>query len=132
MRRTEYLAQVIIVGRVLVVVPHNKSEGSSGGLSFEYTGKEFDPVVLFPLGYQFRLPGFAAIEFVLNKIHIQRDTRRTSVNHPSDSCAVRFAKRGKTVDLPETVHTFNSNRRMKTRSRLILNCNRRNCGRTMR
>lgn len=45
--RAVHFFQVVIVVGVLVLVPHNESDGASGGLALEDAGKEFHLVGFF-------------------------------------------------------------------------------------
>jgi hypothetical protein len=46
-RGAVYFFQVVIVVGVLVLVPHDESDGASGGLALEDAGKEFHLVGFF-------------------------------------------------------------------------------------
>ena len=46
-RGAVHFFQVVIVVGVLVLVPHNESDGASGGLALEDAGKEFHLVGFF-------------------------------------------------------------------------------------
>ena len=83
---------------MLVLVPYDKPDGASGGFSFEDAGEEFYFIRLFACCGEDGLAGTAAIELLLYKFFVNRDSGRKSVNYSPNSFFMRIAETGEAED----------------------------------
>ena len=54
------------LGVAVVFIANEQRDRCAGGLSFEYTGENFDGIRLLPLGHMARGTGLATIQILLN------------------------------------------------------------------
>ena len=85
----------------LVLVPHQETDGASRRLPLEDAREELHLVVFRARGGDARLSRPPAVQFGLNKVHVDGDTGGKSVYYASDGLAVRFPKGGKAEDVSE-------------------------------
>ena len=104
MRGAEELPHVVIVGGVLILVPHHKPDRGPGSLALEDSRQEFDPVALSAGSHQSRLSRTTPVELMLYKIHIDRYTGRHTVDNAPDGRAVRLAERGEREKISYRIH----------------------------
>lgn len=88
MRRAEEVAHIIVVGGVLVGILDNETYGLACGKSFENARKDFHAVFLIAGSDYRRLPGTAAIEFMLYFIYIEGYAGGYAVNDTAHCCTV--------------------------------------------
>ena len=92
MRRTEDIADILVVMGMLIRVSHQETNRTSSGSSFEDTRKDFDLIALGTRSGELALSWLTAIQFVLDKIHIDGDARRHTIYHASNALTMTFAK----------------------------------------
>ena len=103
MRGSEQVAQVFIIGRVLIGVAHHKADGASCRLAFKHATEQFYLVGLFTAGGDAALSGASAVQFALNKVDVDVDACRHAINDAAHSSSVTFAERGERENISEGV-----------------------------
>ena len=101
---SEDMAQVVVVGGVVLGVAHEKSDGGAGGASFKDAGEEFDLIGFAAWGGEAALSRSAAVELVLNEIGVDVDAGGHAVDDAAYADAVAFAEGGEAEELSEGVH----------------------------
>ena len=95
------VAQMIVGPGALVVVLDHHGQRRTGGAALEKTGQDPHLIRLLPLGHQPALTGPASVEIALNVGDVERQARRTAVDHDTDRRTVGFAERGQAEELSE-------------------------------
>ena len=104
MRGAEYVAQVVVVGRVLVLIAHDETDGAAGGAAFEYAREYFHAVGLAARGGQGALSRPAAGQFGTDEIHVDGNAGGKAVDDAAKGGAVALAKGGEAQDVAKGVH----------------------------
>ena len=107
---SEDVAQVVVVGGMVLGVAHEKSDGGAGGASFKDAGEEFDLIGFAAWGGEAALSRSAAIELVLNEIGVDVDAGGHAVDDAAYADAVAFAEGGEAEELSEGVHDAENER----------------------
>ena len=94
MRRAEEVADILVVIGMLVLVPYHKTDGASGGLTLEDTRKALHLVRFLSAGSECRLSRTAAVQLLLDEVHVDGDAGREAVNYTTHTGTVRFTERG--------------------------------------
>ena len=92
MRRAIDVADVFVVVGVLVLVPYNKADGASGGLTLEDTREEFHLVCFLSAGGELRLTRTTAAQFLLDEVHVDGDACRKTIDYATYTRTMRFAE----------------------------------------
>lgn len=103
-RRPVTGAQVVVVGRMLVLVIDHKTYRRTRRAPLENTGKNLYPVALLAGRNYRRLTRTTAVEFLLYVCGIYLYTGRHTVDYAPHSFSVGFAERGKPEYVSKTVH----------------------------
>ena len=93
-RWSEHVAQVVVVGRVLVAVAHHEGYRRTRGLALEHSRQQLHAVILASSGCDMALSRFAPVQFALDKVHVDVDARRHTVDHSAHGFTVAFAEGG--------------------------------------
>ena len=92
MRGTENIAHILVVATVLICIANNEPDWTTGRLSFEHPRKHFHAIRFIPGCRNATLSGAATFQLLLNKIQVDRDACRHSVDDSSNGIAVALAK----------------------------------------
>ena len=103
MGRAEEVSDIVVVGRVLVGIFDDETDGLPGGATFENSGEKFDFIFFVASGNDSRLSGATAIEFELDFIDVDRQVCGNAVDDATDGSSVGFAERGEREDDSERV-----------------------------
>ena len=91
-RRAEEAAHILIVLRMLVLVAYLKPDRGSCRFAFEYTTQKLH-LVSFPSGRSdMALSRASAVQLALDKVHVDFNACRKSVNNASYSYSMTLAK----------------------------------------
>ena len=108
---SENVAQVVVVGGVVLGVAHEKSDGGAGGAALKDAGEKFDLIGFAAWGGEAALSRSAAVELVLNEIGVDVDAGGHAVDDAAHADAVAFAEGGEAEELSEGVHGVGDERR---------------------
>ena len=103
MGRAEDVAQVVVVGAMLILVADDEADGMAGGLPLEQSGEELHTVAFLAGGGQTALTRATAVELTLDEIQVEFQSCGTAVDDTADGCAVALAERGQTKEVSESV-----------------------------
>ena len=92
MRRTENVLHVVIVGRSLIGVSHDESDGAARRLAFKHSAQYFNLVGLLPRCCYGALSRFSSVKLALYEIKVDVYSCRVSVYNSADSLAVLSPK----------------------------------------
>ena len=104
MRRTKHIAQIIVVCGMLLLVAHNKSDGTTGCTPFKHARKQLYAVALAARGRDPTLPGSTTIQFALNVVHIHLHSRWHTVDHAAHGCTVALAEGRQSEIMTKRIH----------------------------
>ena len=99
----EQVAQVIIVLRMLVCIPDNKTDGTACRLAFEDTAQQFHSVCFLPGCGELALSWSAPVEFLLDEVQIDVYACRHAINHTANGFAMTLAEGRQREDVSERV-----------------------------
>ena len=99
MRRTEEVADILVVVGMLVLVPYDETDGATRRFSFEDARKEFYLVRFLTTGGEQGLSRATSVQLLLDEVHVDGDAGRKAVNHATHTGTVRFAERGQAEDI---------------------------------
>ena len=109
MRRTEHITHVFIVRRMLIRVLNNKPNRASRRLPFKHTRQDFNHITFLASGSDMALPWSATVQFALDKIQINFQPSRKSVNHSTNTRTMTFTESGQREYVAEYIpHTHTS------------------------
>ena len=103
-RGTEHVAHVLVVGTVLVGVPHHEAYGATRGTALKDTAEDFHTVLLLACRGETALPRATACQFALDEVHVHGDACRHAVDYTSYGFAMTFAEGGQTEYVAKCVH----------------------------
>ena len=103
MRGTEEVLHGVVIGRMLVFVADEQSDGGAGGAAFEHAGEDLQAVAFLAGGGNGGLSGTTAVEHVLDRVQIEVDPGRDAFKHPADGHPVRFAEGGQAQVFSECI-----------------------------
>ena len=107
MTRTENFRQRRIVFALLIGVADEQGYGSAGGNALQHPGKDLHLISLFSSGGQSGLTGAAAVEFMLDKLRIHRQTGGDAIDDCAQCRTVGFTKGGDPENFSETAAAHN-------------------------
>ena len=95
---------MLIVRRAGVLIPHQHGDRRSERFAFKNTRKYLNSITLLTRCREVTLTRFPAVEFKLYCGHIQVNLRWASINHNTNSTAMRFAPGGNPKKVTECIH----------------------------
>ncbi len=98
------MAQIVVVGRMLVGVPYYESYRRAGGTALEHAGEQFHCVGLLTGCRYGRLAGAAAAHLPLYLLDGESHAGRDAVEHAAEGGAMAFAKCGEGDLVAECIH----------------------------
>ena len=94
MRGAEQLAHIVIVARVLIGISDHETDRASCRFPLKHTTKQFHLVCFVTSSRNTALSWSAAVQFLLNEVYVDVNTRRHAVNNAANSLTVAFAEGG--------------------------------------
>lgn len=101
---TKQVAQIVVVGRMLVLIAYEKTNRTTRGVLLEDAREDFDAVGLAARGRQGALSGPAAVQLVLNVVHVHPNACGEAIDDSPDTLAMALAEGGQAQYVTETVH----------------------------
>ena len=101
---SEDVAQVVVVGGVVLGVAHEKSDGCAGGAALKDAGEKLHLVGFAAWGGEAALSRPAAVELLLDEVGVDVDAGGHAVDDAAYADAVAFAEGGEAEELSEGVH----------------------------
>lgn len=95
---------------MLIFVAYQKTYGATGGCALKHARKDFDFVALLAVGGEFALTGLAAVEFVLQKVHVNLYAGWHAVDDAAYAGPVALAKGCEAEYLAKSVHVVGGER----------------------
>jgi len=95
--------QVVVIGRTLVFVRDEQGDGRAGGFAFEYATEHLYGIAFLALRNDSALAWASAIQVVLDKIEVERESGRATVQNATYSRPVGFAESGDAKDGAEGI-----------------------------
>ena len=104
MRRTEKVAHIVVVVRMLIGVPDNETNGTACRLTLKHATEQFYLVLLLSTGGDMTLSGTPSVQLLLDEVNVYRNTCRHPVDNTSDGLTMTLAKGRQSEYLSECIH----------------------------
>ena len=88
---------------MLVLVSDDETDGASRGFPFKNSGEELHPVIFLSWSSQKALSRPSSVQFTLDKLLVDFDAGRKSVDDSAYSRSVAFSETGQSEYITETV-----------------------------
>ena len=87
-----------------IIVSDDETDGTTSGFSLKHTGKQLHLVSLVPLCREAGRPWSASVHLLTDKISIDGNSGRKTINNPTDSRTVTLTECSKTEYVAECIH----------------------------
>lgn len=88
---------------MLVGVPHHEADGATGGNTFVDAGKKFYGIGFLAGRGDGRLSRPTPVQFLLDKVFVDVDSGRKTVDDTTDGFPVRFSEAGQPENVSESI-----------------------------
>ena len=102
-RWSEQTAHILVILRMLVLVAHLEADRGSRRFTFEHTTQKFHLISFLSCSGDVTLSRATTIELVLDKVHVDADACRESVDDASYCYAMTLAKGGESEKIAKCI-----------------------------